>query len=837
MKKCTACGVEPFDKCFGVGYQIGHGEYSPYPRVNRARKTFFDTDFNIDSERASLLTEGYKKNLAAPQIIKVARALENVLENVKINIYPEELVVGEIAAPNKYAPIYPEFSYDWIMDEMENSPFEEREFDQYNIDDKAKDELRSIKDFWKGGTVAEAIEDRLSFDEKKGSEMGKGMYLLNLYHYAGVGHVIADYPKLFEIGFGGFKAKIEKKLTELDVSTADGLKKRDFYQAQLIVLNAASDYTERYAKLAEEMAAAEKDETRKQELLRIAANCHQVSTGPARDIWEAMQLWYIATCVILIESNGHSISYGRMDQYLYPYYKKDIDEGRFTKGFIQELLEISWVKLSYHCKLRDCLTSISNTGRGFGGESLTIGGVGRDGQDATNDLSFMILDAQAHTRLGVPWLCVRLHANAPYEFKVKTAEVIRAGFGHPKVYNDEAAIPAALSKGRSLEEARDYAVVGCVEIDTPYYEYGWHDSAYFNIVKVLELALNGGRCVGCSEFCPRYEICAAQGKQLGPDTGSLLDAKSIDDVLESFDKQMKYWCGQMVAGVEMMDICHQELKPLPFLSLLVNDCIESGVDVSAGGARYNHSGPQAVGIGTVADSLSTIKQLVFEEKKTTGKELLDALENDWQGYDELYALVNSTKVHHYGNDDDYADEFACYAFDCYCSHVEGRPNSRGGTFTPGVYGVSSNVGLGLLCGPSVDGRHGMEPISDNMGPVHTEAASHDVCGPTAMANSVTKANHSRATNGTLLNWKFNPECVSGDAGLQNLVNLIDVYFEQKGMHSQFNILSTDMMKDAMVHPENYKDMLVRVAGYSALFIELSVPLQMDLISRTELSFE
>ncbi len=837
MKKCTACGVEPFDKSFGVGYQVGHGDYSPYPRVNRARKSFLEQDFIFDAERACLLTEGYKANAAAPQVLKVAHAIEHVLQNVKIDIYPDELIVGEIASPNKTAPIFPEFSYDWIMDEMENDPFDERPFDQYGITDETKEKLKGIAEFWKGQTVAEAIENNLSPDEKKGSEMGRGMYILNLYHYGGIGHLVADYPKLLKVGFGGIRAEVEEKLASLNTTTAEGLNKRNFYQAQLIMADAASTYIERYAFLAEELAAIEKDDERKQQLLLIASNCHQVARGPARDIWEAVQLWYLATCIILIESNGHSISYGRMDQFLYPYYKKDLETGKFTKDFIQELIEITWIKASNPCKLRDKMTMISNTGRGYGGESLTIGGVDRNGMDATNDLTFMFLDASAHTRVGVPWLCVRMHANTPYELKVKIAEVIRAGFGHPKIYNDEAAIPAILSKGRSLEEARDYAVVGCVELDTPYYEYGWHDSAYMNIAKVLELAITGGRCIACNDSCPRYEICGGVGKQLAPSTGTLADFTSFDQVLESFDKQMKYWTDQMVSGIEMMDICHQKLKPLPYLSLLMNDCIEKGVDVSAGGARYNHSGPQAVGIATVADSLCTIKQLIFDEKRTNGTELLNALENDWDDFDELYALVNSSKVHHFGNDDDYADDLAKFAFDCYCKHIERRPNSRGGTFTPGVYGVSANVGLGLIFGPSADGRKSMEPISDNLGPVHTEAASHDLFGPTGLANSVTKFNHSRATNGTLLNWKFNPECVSGDTGLANVMDLIDVYFEQKGMHSQFNILSTETMKDAMEHPENYKDMLVRVAGYSAYFVELSPFLQLDLIGRTELSFE
>ena len=413
---------------------------------------------------------------------------------------------------------------------------------------------------------------------------------------------------------------------------------------------------------------------------------------------------------------------------------------------------------------------------------------------------------------------------------------IRIGTGQPKLFNDEAAIPASLKSGRSLEDSRNYHVVGCVEIDAGGKEYGWHDSAYFSIAKVLELALNNGRCIGCGAHCPRWEDCGSKGNRIGPATGSLADFTSFDQVLASYDHQMKYWTDQMVAATEIMDRVHQELKPLPFLSTVMDDCIERGVDVTAGGAVYNYTGPQAVGVGTVADGLATVKQLVFEEKRISGKELLEACENNWNGAEALYALVNSDKVHHYGNDDDYADELAKYAADTYCKYIEGRPNARGGTYIPGVYSVSANVALGLLQWASVEGRKVMEPVSDCLGPVHTQAGSHDIKGPTAIAKSVSKLDHVRAGNGTLLNWKFTPACVSGDAGRDNLISLIDVYFERKGMHSQFNILSRQTLLDALKHPEQYKDLVVRVAGYSAYFVELSKPLQYDIIGRTELSF-
>jgi formate C-acetyltransferase len=563
-----------------------------------------------------------------------------------------------------------------------------------------------------------------------------------------------------------------------------------------------------------------------------------VAENPPRTFREALQLCFIATTIILIESNGHSVSYGRFDQYMYPFYENDIESGIETKESIQELLEIGlFIKDIWWTKLRDRLTVIANSGRGMGGDSLTVGGVDTEGNDATNDLSYMILDAQVHTRSGVPWVAVRLHENSPREFKVKAFNVIRVGTGQPKLYNDQAAIPAMIRGGRTEADARNYHIVGCVEMDAGGKEYGWHDSAYFSIAKILELAVNDGRCMGCGAHCPRWDTCGGAGKRLGPQTGSLADFTFFDQVKQSYDSQMKYWCDQMIAGTEIMDLTHQELKPLPFLSTLMDDCTRRGIDVSAGGAVYNFTGPQAVGVGTVADGLSTIKQLVFDEKRVTGKELLGACEKNWVGYDPLYALVNGRKVHHYGNDDDYADDLARFGVDTYCRHIENRPNSRGGHYLPGVYSVSANVGLGLLQWASVDGRKALEPVSDCLGPVHTQAGSHDIKGPTAIAKSASKLDHVRATNGTLLNWKFTPSCVSGETGRDNLISLIDVYFDRKGMHSQFNIVGKETLEAALADPDSYKDLMVRVAGYSAYFVELSKPLQYDILSRTDLSFD
>ncbi len=833
----TPLPVEPTDREWGVGVNAPGDTHSPFPRVNRFRRFVLDSKFTVDNERACLVTEAYTMYSDSPQIIRCARALAHVLHNVAIRILPDELIVGEMAAPMKAAPIFPEHSYAWVIDEMKNHPWDRRLHDKYFMTGASKKKLLGIESFWRGQSIDEKIAAQMTEDQKKGTNLERGVYLLNLYMFGGVGHLQLNYEKLFAMGYGGLKQEAGRKLRELDPSDPANSAKRDFYQAELIVLEAATNYLLRYASLAREMAKKEKDTEWKGLLLKIAENCDWVSENRPRTFWEALQLLFMATTITLIETNGHSVSFGRFDQYMHPFYSADISSGAATREWIQELIEIFYMKDLWWTKLRDRLTVIANSGRGMGGDSLTIGGVDKEGKDATNDLTYMCLDGMAHTRWGTPWLAVRWHENTPRELKIKTANVIRIGFGQPKIFNDQAAIPASLRSGRSLEDSRNYHVVGCVEIDAGGKEYGWHDAAYFSIAKVFELAINNGRCIGCGSHCARWDRCGGQGKRLGPETGSITEFTSFDQVLESYEKQMKYWVDLMIEGIEIMDRTHQEMKPLPYLSALIDDCIERGVDVTAGGAFYNFTGPQAVGVGTVADGMATIKQLVFEEKKVSGREILDACEKNWVGYEPLYALVNSDKVHHYGNDDDYADSLARFASDTYCKYVENRPNARGGKYLPGVYSVSANVAIGLVQWASPEGRKALEPVSDCLGAVHTQVRSHDVNGPTAMIKSVAKIDHIRAGNGTLLNMKFSPSAVSGEAGRDNFISLIDSYFDRKGMHCQFNIIGRETLEDALEHPENYRDLVVRVAGYSAVFVELSKPLQYDIMGRTELSFD
>ncbi|MBO0452559.1 (2S)-3-sulfopropanediol dehydratase [Candidatus Enterococcus murrayae] len=823
-KHTAARGTEPFDQIYGLGYQVNHEDWSPFPRVNHLRQAFLDRPYDVDVERLRLVTEAYQKHETCSRKLKCAYAFENILLNTSLYIYEEDLIVGEIAAPAKASPIYPEFSVNWIIDEILHSPFEERPNDQFYIrNEEERQEILELCAWWKGQTIDDMVNVRLDEDQTKGSEVGEKIFQTNLYHYAGAGHLAIDYAKLMREGYVGLIDEAKGRLAKLSKRDPEYADKRDFYEAMIIMHEAARTYIKRYAELAEELAATEKDAKRKEELEAMATNCYQIALGAPKTFWQALQLFNIATTLIQVESNGHSISYGRMDQWLYPFYEADMKAGRITKEFVLELLEVEYVKMNNPTKLKDKGSMALRNGRGFGGESLTIGGVDRDGNDATNDLTMLMLEGSAHTRMMNPWVCVRMHENTPYELRVKTTECIRAGYGHPKLFNDAPTIKGMMRKGMTLEEARDYCVVGCVEISLPGKEYGWHDAAYVNTPKMMEMVVNGGRSLNT-------------GSQLGPDTGSLDTYQSFDEVLASVDQQFDYWTDQMCSSLNVIDTIHRELKPLPYVSAFFEDCLESGKDLTEGGAKYNGTGPQASGMATCADSLASIKQLVFEEKRCTGAELLQAVKDNWKGHEVLYSLVNSSKVHHYGNDDDYADDLFKYMFECYCKHVAGRKNVRGGEFSPGVYSVNANVAMGMNTNASVDGRKKGEAISDNMGPVHTDAGSHDVSGPTALVNSLAKVDHSLATNGTLMNLRFPQEAVAGVEGRDNLISFIDAYMAKNPMHVQFNIMSSETMRAAQKNPENYKDMLVRVAGYSAYFVELGKPLQKDLIQRTELSF-
>ena len=626
---------------------------------------------------------------------------------------------------------------------------------------------------------------------------------------------------------------------------------------------AVIDYANRYAKLALEMAEKCTDPQRKAELLVIASNCSKVPAKGATNFWEACQSFWFVQQLLQMESSGHSISPGRFDQYMYPYYKKDIESGAITRTAAQELIDCIWVKLNDLNKVRDAASA-----EGFAGyslfQNLIVGGQNKDGEDMTNDLSFMCIEASMHVHLPAPSLSIRVWNGSPHDLLIKAAELTRTGIGLPAYYNDEVIIPALQNRGLSLADAREYNIIGCVEPQKAGKTEGWHDAAFFNMCRPLELVFANGM---------------DQGEMVGIPTGDVTKMETFDEFYDAYKKQMEYCISLLVNADNAIDVAHAKRCPLPFLSSMIDDCIKRGKTVQEGGAVYNFTGPQGFGIANMADSLYAIRQLVYQEKKFTMEELKEALAwNYGKGLDEqsvrdittgilremtesgakvdadtaaavLKSVMNAqmspekmaryqeihdmiAEVPKFGNDLPEVDYFARDVAYTYTRPLQNFKNPRGGQYQAGLYPVSANVPLGGQTGATPDGRYAHTPVADGVSP----SAGKDVNGPTAAASSVAKLDHFIVSNGTLFNQKFHPSALSGREGLEKFVALIRSYFDQKGMHMQFNVVSRETLLDAQAHPENYKHLVVRVAGYSALFTTLSKSLQDDIIRRTEQGF-
>ena len=832
------------------------------PMTDRIRKLIditYEKMPQIEVDRAVLLTESYKKTENEPMVKRRALAFKNVLDNIPITIRDYELVVGSATVQPRSTQIFPEFSYSWLEDEFDT--IQTRDADPFYISEENKAILKEVCKYWKGKTTSELATSYMVPETILAIE--HNIFTPGNYFYNGVGHVTANYDKVLKIGYKGIIEEAAMALYAMDIYDADYTKKHEFLESVIISCQAAINYAKRYSALALEMAKKEKDSTRKQELMTISKNCANVPENGAKTFYEACQSFWFVQMLIQTESNGHSISPGRFDQYMYPYYKADIDKGTITREQAQELIDCVWVKLNDLCKVRD-----SASAEGFAGysmfQNLCAGGQDREGRDATNDLSFMCIQASMHTLLPAPSFSVRVWNGTPNEFLVKCAELTRTGIGLPAYYNDEVIIPALMSRGLSLEDARDYNIIGCVEPQVRGKTEGWHDAAFFNMCRPIELVFTNG---------------VDKGVQVGPRTGEIEDFKTFDDVFKAYETQMHYMIKLMVNSNNAIDVAHAERCPLPFLSSMIDDCIKRGKSTQEGGAVYNFTGPQGFGIANMADGMYAIKELVFEKKIATLADFKEAMLNNYgQGltpkaataatkdvvnelvkrgkkvdasaiedickmflkgetdptkkasYNKLRELIES--VDKYGNDIDEVDLLARDIAYVYTKEVEKYKNPRGGVFHAGLYPVSANVPLGEQTGATPDGRLANTPLADGVGP----RGGYDTLGPTAAANSVAKLDHGIASNGTLYNQKFHPSALSGVEGLQNFASYIRAFFDQKGMHMQFNVVSRETLLDAQKHPENYKSLVVRVAGYSALFTTLSRSLQDDIINRTEQTF-
>ncbi len=813
----------------------------------------------IESARAVLLTQSYRATEGQPIMLRRAKAFAHILDNLPIIIRDGELIVGSTTIAPRGCQTYPEFSFEWLEAELDT--VEHRTSDPFYISEEAKKELREVHKYWKGKTTSELATAYMAPEALKAIE--HNIFTPGNYFYNGVGHVTVQYEKVLAIGYEGIIRETKELLEECNPGDADYAKRSAFLEAVIISCEAAIRYAGRYALLALEKAKQESDPVRKAELLQIAQNCANVPQKGAKTFWEACQSFWFVQQLLQIESSGHSISPGRFDQYMYPYYKADLDRNVLTRQQAQELIDCIWVKLNDLNKCRDAASA-----EGFAGyslfQNLIVGGQNKEGLDMTNDLSFMCITASEHVFLPQPSLSIRVWNGTPHDLLIRAAQLTRTGIGLPAYYNDEVIIPSLMSRGLTLQDAREYNIIGCVEPQKAGKTEGWHDAAFFNMCRPLEVVFESG-----------YD----KGEKIGVATKPVEEMTTFEEFYDAYKAQMNYFISLLVNADNAIDVAHATLCPLPFESCMVDDCLKRGKALQEGGAVYNFTGPQGFGIANMADSLYAVKKLVFDEKKVTMAQLKRALmlnygkgldeasiadlsmrilgrmkeqgveltqseiaqvvsqvqnmeisDKDKAEFAEILKLVE--QVPKFGNDDREVDAFARDVAYTYTKPLQEYHNPRGGIFQAGLYPVSANVPLGAQTGATPDGRLAHTPVADGVSP----GAGRDVNGPTAAANSVSRLDHGIASNGTLFNQKFHPSALSGEKGLDNFVALIRSYFDQKGSHMQFNVVSRETLLDAQKNPEKYKHLVVRVAGYSALFTTLSRSLQDDIIRRTEQGF-
>lgn len=859
---------------------LGKGFTKPTARIQALRDAIYDATPTVEADRAELVTASYKETEGLPIILRRAKAVEKILTEIPIAIRDHELIAGSLTVSIHGCQIYPEYSFDWV--EKEFDTMATRMADPFEIPKDTAKRLHDAFLYWPGKTTSDLATSYMS--QPCLDAQANGVFTVGNYYFNGVGHVCVDYGKVLREGFSGIIREAEAQKAKLSGASPEDMKKRDFYDAVIITYKAAIAYAHRYADLCEQLASREGDQTRQAELLKMAANCRRVPEQPATTWWEALQSFWFVQLILQIESSGHSISPGRFDQYMYPYLEGDKN---ISRDFAQELLDNIWIKFNDLNKTRDAVSDQAFAGYAIF-QNIQCGGQDEDGVDATNPLSYMMIDAAAHVAMAAPSFSIRYSNRTPDEFLYRACELVRLGLGYPAMYNDEVIIPAMMNRGIPLKDARSYCIIGCVEPQVPHKTEGWHDAAFFNIAKVLDITLHNGR----------------NGQvQLGPKTGEMKDFQNLGELMQAYKTQMEYFVKLLVEADNAVDYAHAERAPLPFESALVDDCLGRGKSMQEGGAIYNFTGPQAFGVADNGDSFMAIQKHVFEKGEVTMEELQAAMDHNfgypdetgklatWFGtgccaaggstpldgmderqiyeavkrilsakgsidinelqkdlqqgtapapaaadrsdlgrYQQIKRIMENTTW--FGNDDDVVDIITREAGQIYAREVQKYKNPRGGQFQAGCYPVSANVLFGKDVAPLPDGRLAWTPLADGVSP----RAGCDTNGPTAAAMSVAKLEHETFSNGTLYNQKFNPAALAGDEGLKRFAALCRAYFENKGMHVQFNVIDKATLVEAQKHPEQHKDLVVRVAGYSAQFISLAKEVQDNIIDRTEFEF-
>jgi pyruvate formate-lyase/glycerol dehydratase family glycyl radical enzyme len=780
-------------------------------RVKKLREQSLKAVETISAERALLMTQFYKseeaRELSIP--VKRARAFDYLLRNKKICINDGELIVGERGPAPKATPTYPEISLHSMKD-LEILNTREKVF--FRVDNVVKDIYgKEIIPFWEGKTNRDRIMSRMS--EEWLNAYSAGIFT-EFQEQRAPGHTVLGY-KMFRTGFNKLKEEIGISASQLDFfNDTQAVEKREELKAMVICCDAIIMYANRHAEILEKMAAKEQDEIRRKELHYMAEVCRKVPANAPETIHEMLQhYWFIHLGVITELNPWDSFNPGRLDQHLFPLYDKEMKSGALTIDRLYDLLGCFWVKFNNHPSppKMGVTAKESNTYTDFC--LINLGGLKPDGTDAVNEISYILLDVIKEMRILQPSSMVQISKYNPDSFIHKAFDIIRTGFGQPSCFNTEALVEEMLRQGKSLTDARNGGASGCVETGAFGTEAYWL-TGYFNLPKILELTLNNGFDKGT-------------GKQVGPETGFGPDFKSFEELMEAFKLQVNYFAGIKIAGNNKIERIFAEWLPVPFLSLLVEDCISNGKDYNCGGARYNTTYIQGVGLGSITDMLTSLKYNIYDRKRYGWKELLNALDVDFKGFEEIQQdLIYETPK--FGNDDDYADQQAVSVFEIYYDSVDGRPNTRGGVHRINMLPTTSHVYFGSVTGATPDGRNANLPLSEGISPFQ----GADTNGPTSVIKSASKINH-LLTGGTLLNQKFSPSFFEDEDSYGNLTALVRSYFSLNGHHIQFNVVKAETLKDAQNHPEKYRDLIVRVAGYSDYFNDLGEDLQNEIIKRTE----
>jgi len=780
-------------------------------RIDKLRKAFLSSIRMIDIERAVIVTEAYQKYEVAPQVVKRALVLDEILQKMSIEIRDDELIVGNQSKNRRGVPLFPEYAIDWIKNDMDT--FSTREGDQFRITEKQKATLRKIFPYWEGRTLRAKIKAALPNDLSKILEYG--VFTNENYSMSGPGHMIPNYEFVIQNGLINVRKECKKYMEELELDEDGYEDKYNFYKSCLIVCDALIKWVKRYAQKAKKMAEEEDNKRRKKELLHISEICSHVPAKPARNFWEALQFIYFLQVAIQIESNGLAIALGRLDQILYTYYKKDIEKKIITKKYALELIQCFFLKISEIDKI------YSNEATRFlqgpaQGQTITLGGCDSDGRDSTNELSYLFIEADRDIRLIQPDLAVRVTRTTPDDFLREVCINIRNGLTKPKLFNDELIIQSNLDLGMSLEDARNWGALGCSESVVCGNQDSWGNSGLICLAKCLELALNNGKCM-------------FTGKQIGPHTGKPNEFKIFKQVLTAFKKQVKYFIKYLVLYDNIIDYAQMQFAPLALYSVLTHDCLKTGIEFNKGGAKYNTTSPLGVGPITTGDSLAAIKELVFKKKLITMKELNEILINNFEGKEDIRQMLLN-RAPKFGNDEDVADNLCNEVLKTYSYELSNYKNARGGVFIPGLYYLTANIPFGLNTAATPDGRKAREALND--GGI-SPSQGRDKKGATAVAKSVGKLDLVRVYHGAILNQRFHPNLLEREDKLKLFIQYIRTFMDLGGWHIQFNVLTTDILRDAQKNPENYRDLVIRVAGYCAFFTDLEIALQEDIIKRAE----